>query len=199
MYDRVNELYRETNGKELAMRDFHKMFKSFGFLESLLCKQILIPESIIEDTKINYLVFATGVWLQDKETLFDDENYSQDWEEIGYKYLASLYTTLGPNQTAEEIHSNIENAHLLKKCSIKQWINYLCTGPLQEEDPTARDSQKCITQEHKDDRINLPPFYSQQFKIDDLLNRIEVGVTPFLDLPGGKRVSLGTKAAKSIP
>jgi hypothetical protein len=46
------------------------MCRSYGFLKTLICKADLIPASQAVEGNINYLAFATGVWLEDAETLF---------------------------------------------------------------------------------------------------------------------------------
>ena len=75
------------------------------------------------------------------------------------------------------MHHNINYS-----CNIKQWIGRLAppgnlAGPLRDANPDAAGNQLCIIHEHKDARINLPPFYSQSYKVKDLLKKIEPEVS----------------------
>ena len=150
------------------------MYRSYGFLKTLICKADLIPASQAVEGKINYLAFATGVWLEDTATLFTQPEFNQDWHDIGYRYLAKLYDIIDPDQSAMVIHQQLSDLHQINfSCNIKKWIRLLDTGPLKEANPDAAGNQKCIIDEHKDDRINLPPFYSQNYKVKDLLKKIE--------------------------
>ena len=49
-------------------------------------------------------------------------------------------------------------------------------GPIVAGNPKAKGNQRCLYA--KDSRINLPPFYSTNTAIADLLKQIEVGVGP---------------------
>ena len=46
------------------------MFKAYGFLKSFMVKAESVPASQAVEGKINFLAFATGVWLEDTDTLF---------------------------------------------------------------------------------------------------------------------------------
>ena len=50
------------------------------------------------------MAFATGVWLEDTDTLFTQEDFNSDWHEIGYLYLAKIYDMINPDQSAMVIH-----------------------------------------------------------------------------------------------
>ena len=51
-------------------------------------------------------------------------------------------------------------------------MRLLDTGHLKEGNPFSEGGQRCIW-EDKDTRINLPPFYSTNYKVKDLQSKIE--------------------------
>ena len=79
------------------------------------------------------MAFATGVWLEDTDTLFTQMEFSKEWHEVGYSYLGKLYDIINPDASAMVIHQEL--SHLTKSnfsCNIKKWIRFLDTGPIKE-------------------------------------------------------------------
>ena len=83
------------------------MFKSYGFLKSFMVKAESVPVSQYLECKINYLAFATGVWLEDVETLYTQDAFNKDWNEIGYMYLMKLYEMIQPDSSPKVIHEEL--------------------------------------------------------------------------------------------
>ena len=50
---------------------------------------------------VNGLILATGIWLEDFETLFEGKPESKDWEEIIWNYIAILYDAMDSTKTTQ--------------------------------------------------------------------------------------------------
>ena len=59
-----------------------------------------VPQAQAMNGEINYLAFATGVWLEDTDTLYTQMEFSKDWAEIGYTYLGKIYDIINPDASA---------------------------------------------------------------------------------------------------
>ena len=70
LYLKMNQVYQEVFEDELGVMNNSKMFKAHGFLKSFMVKADSVPAAQAVEGKINYMAFATGVWLEDDETLF---------------------------------------------------------------------------------------------------------------------------------
>ena len=103
--EKLNDLYLEVCGGELAPRSLAKMFGAPGFLKTFTVKAEQVAGHGLTDGKdrINYLAFAAGVWLEDENTLYK-EDFAQEWLEIGYKYLNNLYKSISDDDI-ETIHA----------------------------------------------------------------------------------------------
>jgi len=62
----------------------------------ILLKSFLVSHNSVPDdephTHVNYLAFATGVWLEKPETLYSDVNLESLWQFVVYKYFNVLYS-----------------------------------------------------------------------------------------------------------
>jgi len=62
----------------------------------ILLKSFLVSINSIPDdeppTHVNYLAFATGVWLEKPETLYSDVHLEALWLFVVYKYFNVLYS-----------------------------------------------------------------------------------------------------------
>ena len=63
---------------------------------------LVSPETLTEsqDYKVNALILATGVWLEDSDTLFDNLEFENGWTEIVFRYLAKLYDAIDASKSA---------------------------------------------------------------------------------------------------
>ena len=50
---------------------------------------------------MNGLILATGIWLEDFESLFEGKPESKDWDEIIWKYIAILYDAMDSTKTTQ--------------------------------------------------------------------------------------------------
>ena len=103
----VAGVYQEVFVDEMPSKTVMMMFKSYGFLKSFMVKAESVPVSQYLECKINYLAFATGVWLEDVETLYTQDAFNKDWNEIGYMYLMKLYEMIQPDSSPKVIHEEL--------------------------------------------------------------------------------------------
>jgi hypothetical protein len=61
-----------------------------------------------EPTHVNYLAFATGIWLERAETLNSNSLFDKQWSEIVYPYFAIVYAQLKEiGATPEAVHNTL--------------------------------------------------------------------------------------------
>ena len=68
----------------------------------MIIKSLLVSAETLTSKQdgINGLILATGIWLEDFETLFEGKPISKDWNEIVWKYVATLYDAMDSSKTA---------------------------------------------------------------------------------------------------
>ena len=117
-----------------------------------------------EPTHVNYLAFATGIWLERAETLNSNSLFDKQWSEIVYRYFAILYSQLKEiGATAEAVHSTLlksqsfqNNLKVIKSMGLTKWIRMLDN----ETDLRLARNIKCL--QARDSRINLPLMMARE-------------------------------------
>ena len=69
----------------------------------MFIKTLLVSAETLSSKQegVNGLILATGIWLEDFETLFEGKPESQDWEHVIWSYLAILYDAMDSTKTTQ--------------------------------------------------------------------------------------------------
>ena len=75
----------------------------------MFVKSLLVSAETLNSRQdgINGLALATGIWLEDFESLFGGKKLSSDWNEIVWKYIAVLYDAINSEKSTKELHTDM--------------------------------------------------------------------------------------------
>ena len=89
LYNMFNELHEEVTDKECSFMQFQLIFSKIQFIKTFFLSASTLNE---KQTGVNGLALQTGIWFEDKETLFERNSHS--WKEMMMKYFATLYDAM---------------------------------------------------------------------------------------------------------
>ena len=110
----------------------------------MLLKTLIVSAETLQTRQdgVNGLVLATGVWLEDFESLFETKSHTNEWNEIVWKYIAVLYDAMDATKTTQQMHKSMANhTKMLQKVTLKKWIGFLDNNKLKAVSP---QNQKCL-------------------------------------------------------
>ena len=154
LFRKFAEVHEDVTGQECRWADFTKIFSKAQFVKSFIVSAEALKT---RQEGVNGLALATGIWLQDSETLYEDVEHEEDWKQIVFKYLASLYDAMDASKTAKQQHTGMANRTKLisrQKLTLKRWIGFLDQNGLKAVSP---QNQKCLYLSGQK-RCVLPPF-----------------------------------------
>ena len=173
LFNKFCGVYEEATGEDCRYQDFQKIFS-----KPMLVKSLLVSAETLTSQQdgINGLALATGIWLEDFETLFGDKKLEKEWNDIVWKYIAALYDAMDSTKTAKQLHTNMTpHTKMLKKLTLKKWIGFLDNNKLKS---VSSQNHKCLYMA-KQVRTILPPIFEQNMSLEQCQQLIETEIGPF--------------------
>lgn len=104
----------------------------------MLIKTLLVSAETLSTRQegVNGLALATGIWLEDFETLYENKKNQSNWSEIVWRYIATLYDAMDATKTTQQLHKSMANhTKMLQKVTLKKWIGFLDNNKLRQVSP----------------------------------------------------------------
>ena len=173
LFNKFCGIFDEVNGEDCRYQDFQKIFSKPMFVKTLLVSAETLSQ---KQEGINGLALATGVWLEDFDSLFEGNKNSQDWDEIVWKYIATLYDAMDSTKTAQQLHKSLAvHTKMLKKVTLKKWIGFLDANKLKA---VSNQNQKCLYMARQV-RTVLPAIFEQNMSLEQCQQMIETQIQPY--------------------